>query len=160
MVRCEICGREIRGPAYRVRVEGAELIVCSQCAKGKTVIGVLTFSQGAPSKPRTAVTRRRRGGEVEEIIVENYGEIIRSARERMGWTRDVLAAMVGEKESTIRRIEAGQLEPTIDLARKLEKVLKVKLIEELTDYGDYSEDYGYEGVTLGDIAEFRDRGDI
>lgn len=97
---------------------------------------------------------------MEEIIVENYGEIIRSARERMGWTRDVLAAMVGEKESTIRRIEAGQLEPTIDLARKLEKVLKVKLIEELTDYGDYSEDYGYEGVTLGDIAEFRDRGDI
>ncbi|MGB9708856.1 MAG: multiprotein bridging factor aMBF1 [Infirmifilum sp.] len=158
MARCELCGAELRGIAYRIVLDGAEMIVCTRCARGKTVLGSIKIGV-EPSrqtfKAKAPVKYNRR--DTEEVIVEGYGEIIRQAREKMGLTRELLAVMVGEKESTIRRIESEQLEPPIELARKLEKVLKVKLVE-VYEIGD--EDYGggsseYE-LTLGDIAEFKD----
>ncbi|QOJ79662.1 TIGR00270 family protein [Infirmifilum lucidum] len=160
MAKCELCGAEIRGVAYRIVLDGAEMIVCSRCAKGRTVLGTVRLSttpSGQPTKQKLSPRLSRE--DVEEVIVEGYGEIIRQAREKMGLTRELLALMVGEKESTLRRIEAGQLEPTIELARKLEKILKVKLIEQYVVGGSvYSADgdsSGYD-LTLGDVAEFRD----
>lgn len=160
MVRCELCGREIRGVAYRVIVDRAELIVCPSCARGKHVVGVIDFSKPYSARKRAGVGMRRRPrrSEVVEEIVDDYAQLIREAREKMGLTRDVLATMVGEKESTIRRIESGKLQPTIKLAKKLEKVLKIKLIEVYEEEDLYGGEGGggdYE-LTLGDIAEFRE----
>jgi putative transcription factor len=92
-------------------------------------------------------------------VVPDYAEIIRRARERLGWSHKVLAEKVRESERTIKRIEAGELVPTIDLARRLEKVLGVKLLEPVVE-----EDYAEAGsrsrrrfyLTLGDIAEIRE----
>jgi len=163
MVKCELCGAEIRGAVYRIVLEGAELFVCSRCARGRTVVAVLNLSQssGTRAARRAIAVRRQRASEADEyVVVEGYGEVVRKAREKMGLTREALAAMVGEKESTIRRIEAEQLEPTLQLARKLEKVLKVKLLERvsegLTSFEDVSEDYHGYSLTLGDVAEFRE----
>ncbi len=159
MVRCELCGREIRGLAYKVIVDRAELIVCPSCARGRHVVETIDFSRPYRGRRKMPQIRRRpRRSEVIEEVVEDYAKIIREARQKMGLTRDVLATMVGEKESTIRRIEAGKLQPTITLARKLEKVLKVKLVEvyEEEDFSWGGESgSGYE-LTLGDIAEFKD----
>ena len=76
----------------------------------------------------------------------------------MGLTRELLATMVGEKVSTIRRIETGTLEPTVTLAKKLEKILKIKLVEvyeeeEISSRKSYSEEFE---PTLGDLVEFKD----
>lgn len=160
MVKCELCGAEIRGPAYRVILDGAEMVVCPRCAKGKTVVGTLSVGLAVTPRrtPRSPPLPQRRREDIEEYIIDGYGEVIRQARERMGLTRELLALMVGEKESTIRRIEAGQLEPPISLARKLEKVLKVKLVEQYNveeGYSESSTSRDFE-VTLGDIAEFKD----
>ncbi|HOH81416.1 MAG TPA: TIGR00270 family protein, partial [Methanoregulaceae archaeon] len=35
---CEMCGAAIHGPPKTVRIEGAELDVCSQCAKYGTEV--------------------------------------------------------------------------------------------------------------------------
>jgi putative transcription factor len=163
MVKCELCGTEIRGAVYKIVLEGAELLVCSRCARGRTVVAVLNLTQSARGQParRALATRKSRASEAEEyVVVEGYGEIVRKARESMGLTREALAAMVGEKESTIRRIEAEQLEPTLELARKLERVLRVKLLErigeELTRFEGLGEDYYGYSLTLGDVAEFRE----
>ena len=156
MAKCELCGRELQGLAYRIRLEGAELIVCPACARGKTIVGTINFSRTQLPRQIKTAPKPKKPVEVEQTIVENYGDIIRNAREKMGLTRDMLAAMVGEKESIIRRIEAGQLEPTIELARKLEKVLKIKLVEEIIDYEMESGDLKNYDITLGDIAEFKD----
>ena len=163
MVKCELCGAEIRGAVYKIVLEGAELLVCSRCARGRTVVAVLNLSQSARGQAarRVPAARKPRAPEVEEyVVVEGYGEIVRKARESMGLTREALAAMVGEKESTIRRIEAEQLEPTLELARKLERVLRVKLLErvgeELTRFESLGEDYYGYSLTLGDVAEFRE----
>jgi len=163
MVKCELCGAEVRGSIYKIVLEGAELFVCSRCAKGRTVIAVLNLSQSGRGQAarRAAVMRRPRVSELDEyVVVEGYGEKVRRARESMGLTREALAAMVGEKESTIRRIEAEQLEPTLELARKLEKVLRVKLLErvgeEIMGFEAFGDDHHGYSLTLGDVAEFRE----
>ncbi|MEZ0345498.1 MAG: multiprotein bridging factor aMBF1 [Infirmifilum sp.] len=160
MAKCELCGVELKGVAYRIVLDGAEMLVCSRCARGKTVLGTVHLGMETSThaaKPRPVI--KSLPSTYEEIIVDGYGELIRKAREKMGLTRELLAVMVGEKESIIRRIEAEQLEPSIELARKLEKVLKIKLVEryEIDDegYGRSSSLGGYD-VTLGDIAEFKD----
>lgn len=164
-MRCEICGVEIRGTAYKVVIDGATLIACRKCAlrNPSAVVGYVSpqpRTGGGPRRatPRVPVVRRMPRYTVVEEIVDDYAERIKEARERMGLTREVLAAMIGEKVSTIRRIESGRLAPTIQLARKLERVLKIKLVE----VHEEGEEYGYsEGgeefeLTLGDIVEFKE----
>ena len=107
----------------------------------------------------TALAPRRGGGlgAVERYeVVDDYASRIRRARERLGWTQALLAAKVKVSEKVIKRIESGSLKPTIDLARRLERVLGIKLlepvIEEEEEAGGREEFY----LTLGDIAEIRE----
>ena len=87
--------------------------------------------------------------------MEDYADIVRKAREEMGLTRGVLARMIGEKESTIKRIEDGRLIPSINLARKLEKILKIKLLQPVGEEEvEFTGEEAY--ITFGDIVEFRD----
>jgi len=162
-VRCEICGAEIKGIAYEVVIDGARLVVCRKCAfkNPSSITGYVTPSRRIsatkpPSRPRKPRVYHK--PRIVEDIVDDYAERIREARENMGLTREVLATMVGEKVSTIRRIESGRLAPTIDLARKLERVLKIKLIEvyeEEEEVGTQEKREKFE-LTLGDIIEFKE----
>ena len=159
-MRCEICGVEIRGKAYKVIVDRSELIVCQRCAsRVGSIIEVIDLNSSRKKVNKRSFSYkpvRSRKQKIVEEIVEDYSERIKEARNKIGITRDVLAAMVGEKVSTIRRIEEGMLQPTLGLAKKLEKVLKIKLIEkyqEEEEY-DYYSDTSYD-VTLGDIVEFK-----
>jgi len=95
---------------------------------------------------------------VEYEVVEDFAERIKEAREAMGLTRELLARLVGEKESTIRRIESGTLIPNLDLARKLERALKIVLVVESPLYGyeESSKEERYE-LTLGDIVKIKKR---
>lgn len=156
-MKCEICGADIVGGGYRVYIDRAELIVCKKCAR-KYGTPVETVQPSTPIQSRKQGIRRKVHylRELRYTVVENYSEIIREARIRYGYTRSLLASMVGEKESTIKRIEDGVLEPTLDLARRLEKILKINLIEEDLEYPEW-EDYktrDYE-LTFGDIVVFK-----
>jgi len=165
-LRCEICGAKIVGKGFKVVIDGANLIVCSRCAmkNPSKIVGYVDLSAPLPrikrslSRPLKVARKPRYRRQIVEEIVEDYAERIKVARERMGLTRELLATMVGEKVSTIRRIEAGTLEPTVTLAKKLEKVLKIKLVEvyeeeEISSRKSYSEEFE---PTLGDLVEFKD----
>ena len=156
-MRCELCGEEIRGRAYLGVVDRAELILCGKCVKRATkVYGPI--EQRKTVQPKT-VRRAPKGRQrVVEEIVDDFADIVREARERTGLTRDALAAMAGVKVSVIRRIEEGTLVPPVDLARKLERILKVKLVEESFEEPQ-PKSTGVETrweQTLGDIAIFKD----
>jgi len=86
-------------------------------------------------------------------FVEDLGNVVRKAREAKFLTREQLAEMVGEKVSTIRRIENDELKPSFELARKLEKVLKVKLLVEATDevFERVVTRAQRRGLTIGDV---------
>lgn len=175
---CDICGRVIEGEPVVVEVDGAVLNLCQRCAsKYINVKGVKILSgniQPQAAQPRTPLPARRlqpqprpqqrRAGDVsirqaERLeIIENFGEVIKDARTRMGMSRDVLAGMLGIKESTLRNIEEGKLIPDINLARKIEKVLRVKLLVEGEEYSESGTGgAGIGEVTLGDIVEIRKR---
>ena len=106
----------------------------------------------------------RRSQQVNLRIVEryeidpNYPEIIRRAREQKNMSTKDLALKLGESENVIKRIEAGKLVPPIDLAKKIESVLGIKIIimrieDELIDSsGRISSE-----LTLGDIITIRKR---
>jgi len=86
-------------------------------------------------------------------FVDDLGNVIRKAREARFLTREQLAEMVGEKVSTIRRIENNELKPSFELARKLERVLKVKLLVEATDevFERAVSKAQKRGLTIGDV---------
>jgi len=89
-------------------------------------------------------------------LVENYGELVRKARVRLGLTQGELARQVGEKATIIKKIEAGEFRPSISLARKLEKSLKVVLLTPAEeDFYDSRKHImkggGSKGVKLGDL---------
>ncbi len=66
----------------------------------------------------------------EDLIVPDYASIIRKARESLGLTQEQLGRLINEKPSVIRRIESGAMVPTPVIARKLERALKIRLIQE------------------------------
>ena len=76
--------------------------------------------------------------------------------ELVAWYREELAKLLAEKESSLHHIEAGQLKPTIVLAKKFEKVLGVAIISKEYVGGNVSKrDSSNASLTIGDIVKFK-----
>jgi putative transcription factor len=161
-VYCEICGRPIEGEPIPVEVDKAVLYVCRSCAaqygKRATQQQPQAAAQKKPApRPKPAAPRPP---PLEVELVENFGAVIRRARENLGLSREALAAMLGVKETVLRRIEAGQLQPDLALAKRLERALGVRLLVEAAEEGVAKSGGKVErGLTLGEVAEIRDEGE-
>ncbi len=163
---CELCGREV--PDERlcktVVVEGAVLKVCPRCYERLVKQGRAREYRPQPRpqpirrKPRPRSIPRRILME-EYDIVPDYAKRIRQARERMGWSTRVLAEKVREKENVIKRIEAGRLTPSIELAQRLERVLHIKLLEPIAEESSvgYSSSSDEDYFTIGDLIRIKTR---
>ena len=158
---CEICGRPIRGKKYKILIAGTVLTVCDSCKRYGTLVTT-------PKPPQPSLTKRRTRRLVrrppstpklldEVMVVEDYGNIIRRAREDMGWTQDFLAAQVGEKVSVIKRIEAGRMTPTLEMARKFEKILGVSLLTKISEIIPEPSSPPENELTLGDVIKIKKR---
>lgn len=90
-------------------------------------------------------------------LVENFWEIVRTARIKMGLTQEDLAKQLNEKSTIIKKIESGEFKPPLTLARKLEKFLKVRLLEPIEDIehipSKYSMKKGEFKPSLGDFLK-------
>ncbi|MGC9071366.1 MAG: multiprotein bridging factor aMBF1 [Acidilobus sp.] len=152
---CEVCGRLIRGQGHRVLLEGAEVIVCDECYEKLIRSGRAVPVTRKPQKASTAPKVRKASAEMMEVI-DDYPEIIREAREQKGWTTAVLAQKLRVSEDLIRRIESGKVKPTVELARKLEGLLKVKLLQPV-EYEETEDGQppGPDTLTFGDVAVVR-----
>lgn len=160
---CEMCGRELdQREAKRAIVEGSLLVLCPTCysrlSKQSAVKEVRVNAKPAFSGLKRRGTsidvqgssRRIRIDEYE--VVEDYAIRVKKAREKLGWTQEVLAQKIGENVNTVKRIEAGKLKPSIELARKLERVLGIKLLEPVVDEtGGGVSGAREEFLTIGDI---------
>ncbi len=149
---CEMCGQPIQGKAYRVIIEGAEMILCERCFR--SVKAKLAPPKERPKPSKQKVIKKRKV--VEEVVVEDYAKRVREARERLGMSRRELGMKVGEHETVIKRIELGRLQPDLELAKKLERVLGIQLIKKV----EYEEVEGTttqvpKELTLGDIVVIR-----
>ncbi len=116
---CEICGSM---PAtLKASVDSVVLNVCEACSSSGKVI--------EPPKPKSQPpVLQYIAPESSETVASDFGKIISKARQQAGLKQDELANKLNEKLSVIHAAEQGKrLE--LALARKLEKFLKIGLIE-------------------------------
>ncbi len=163
---CEICGRRVEDERLckKIVLDNAVLNVCPQCYQRLVKQGRAKPYIEKPARPRQRKSEKRwlktsiskRMLETMYEVVEDYAERIKRARQRLGWTQAVLAQKARVGENVIKRIEAGRLKPGIELARRLEKILGIVLlepiVEETTSYTSEEEEY----LTIGDLIKFKE----
>ncbi|HOI71634.1 MAG TPA: multiprotein bridging factor aMBF1 [Methanobacterium sp.] len=152
-MRCEICGKKLPGRPVRVKIDGSIMQTCNECSK----FGKVQKEPPRPVKPRTPPSRLR-SREPSYEVSEDYNTLIRTARERNNWSREELAQKLNEKTSVINRIESSKMIPDIKLARKIERLLKIQILEKIDD--EHQEDSVSStkgGTTIGDIAMIKKR---
>ncbi|UCD02095.1 MAG: TIGR00270 family protein [Promethearchaeota archaeon] len=159
---CPICGSIIWGRGQRVILEGAKITVCLNCAQHGIKIqkpAVSTHFKKPPSRNRESLTKKQISK--KEIINEleispDYAKKIRNVRNSLGLNQDQFAQKLNEKPSLIRRIEAGKVEPTIKLAKKIEDVYKIEILKKVDEIEANVQDSKFmkrsSGTSLGDIA--------
>jgi putative transcription factor len=161
-LNCDICGREIVGPAFKVKVEGAKMLVCRNCqGLGTPYLEEPvqrprpTFS-GPPRSPRIPTRRPAElPKEVEEFdVAENFSELVRKKRMKLGWSQEDLAKKVKEKLSVIQKVETGKMSPNTQLCRQLQHELKIKLLVPRKETPSPKITAPAE-VTLGDIVKIK-----
>ena len=167
-MQCEMCGETIRGIPKLIRVEGAELQVCSRCGKFGTEVQqprrtdvqrpAARPAQGARARApaATAPAQRKRDmfDYMEGDIVEDYAERVKNARMEKGLSQKDLALQLMVRELLIKKIEKSELIPEEEVRKKLEKALGIKLVDVLT--GDAERKTQAKITqTLGDLTVIR-----
>jgi putative transcription factor len=132
-MRCEVCGREIYGnPYYRV-IEGGKLTVCGQCSQFSQQTWDPTRPQARkmPTRRRSAQPRRRSDIDTAENLelVEGYGMLVKKARQKKGLSVEDFAKQIREKESVVKKLEKENMNPPMNLVRKVQNALGVKILE-------------------------------
>src|SRR3989338_3780335 len=146
-----MCGNP--GKLFKTIVEGIELSVCQECSRFGKVISVIELS----ARPIAKAKIEEPETEVLELLVEDYAEKIRKKRESLGLNQDEFAKKLNEKESLIQKIESGHFEPSIGLAKKISRILQIKLVEEYEERHEKQPRPKIEGFTLGDFIKIKEK---
>ncbi len=159
---CPICGGKIWGRGQKVLIEGAKITVCQSCAqygvKIKNIPRATDKVKQNYAKPKSPVKKKVYNREIDDglEIVADYVSRIRNARNFRGLNQDQFAQKLNEKPSLLRRIEAGKVEPTINLAKKIEQVYEIILVKKVDEIEPSATQNKYmkksSSSSLGDIA--------
>jgi putative transcription factor len=147
MAPCEMCGRE--EGLVKASIENVVMSVCINCARYGKVLG----------KERKYLPEKKPKPQLKEVleeVVPDYAELIKNAREKMGLTQLDLGKKIAEHESLLHHIESGKTKPSLDIARKLERFFRIKLVEIKEDVVALPKP-GAGEITLGDFVKIRKR---
>lgn len=151
---CEICGMPIVGRPYYAEVDGVEMTLCASCYLKLTRSGRARPLR-RPSPPKRAASTRQRRVVIEYEIVEDYDDKIKAGRIAKGLTTAELAQKLRISESLLRKIEQGKMKPSIDLARRMERVLGIKLLVPTEEPEEPETPALPDYPTLGDVVVIR-----
>lgn len=182
MVQCEMCGAETGAPKT-IKVEGAELDVCTNCADLGTEVTTSTSgsadtkystssstgggtsnttSSGSASTGSTSRATGSGGSRGDDMfdslgdLAQDYDDRIRTARESQGLSQQELADELNEKRSLINKLERGEILPDDGVQQKLERYLKIELTGESAETDEWSSEEAEQSFTLGEMAERRE----
>ena len=162
-MQCEVCGRQIFGAPIRAIIEGAEMTVCSECAKlGSGYWEPKPQRRAKKSikrqQPTISFSKRQQRPTVTETLelVGDFGQRVRQAREGLGLSHEDLGRKIREKVSVLRKIEIGKMVPDLVLAEKLEHALKITLRVPASEPNVQPVlSSKPRGTTLGDLIQFK-----
>lgn len=168
---CEICGRETIS-LYEVIYKGRRGLVCIDCMDKYGLVRIKRVNEPFTSrlKPKASSfskpshsSRRKKYASLNLSkenfeLVEEYGNLIRRGREKLGLTQSDLARELKVKVSYIKKLEAGVLPPTLDIAKKLERILGISLFREVKEENYLVPTSGDEdfSITIGDLIRYED----
>ncbi len=148
-MQCDMCGKEDK--LYLVKIEGTELSVCRDCSRYGVV---LSKPKEQPKVKKKKIVKEEKP-EIIESVVDNFNKLIKSKREQLGLKQDELAAKLAERVSLLQKIETGSFTPSLDMARKLEKNLGIRLIEKIEDKSVPLEKQKGKKLTIGDVIKLK-----
>ena len=165
-MNCEICGIEIKGEPYKTKIDNSVMVTCKECSrygkvqskpqppKKRNPKGNKNDYNNRPTTRNPPYTRKTKEEEYE--LVEDYAKIIRQKREIRGLTQKDVGEKIYERESVIHKIENGKMVPDEKIARKLEKLLNIEIIEKTeTDEREFQDAKRFKEATIGDIARIK-----
>ncbi len=159
---CDMCGRD--GQLYKVRVESTVMTVCEHCKGYGQLIERVPTPRDAKSERKLEKDRSLRGEQLaskEEtmlLVRDDYGAVIKAAREKTGLLQEEMAKRLNLKESQYHAYESGQRRPDLETARKLEKSLKIALVREHVEKHEGARARMNGPVTIGDLITIKKRG--
>ncbi len=134
---CEMCGKEVP-QTKTVVVEGSRLNVCPSCSRfgedyrasqSGAPISSSIIEQRLEKREKRMKTKDIYSGSSSTELIDDYGTVIREAREAKGMDLEQFAASILEKKGTLSKVESGALVPDDKLIKKIEKALGIKLTE-------------------------------
>ena len=149
-MQCDICGKE--AVLHRTKIEGTIMNVCRECSS----YGVELKEPQPVGRPTRAFSKPRE--EVVEQVMEGFASVIRNKREQLGLKQEDFAKRISEKESLVHKLETGHITSSIKLARKIEKFLGIRLVEQIKGQPDMESVKAAKpstGFTLGDIIKVK-----
>jgi putative transcription factor len=155
-MQCELCGIE-SAECKKALVEGVKLMVCPGCLRHGKVLhenvdGVIDVKKAILRRAE----RARRADVYEKMtteLVPDWSHRIREARVQKGLNREELGFRIGERIVTISKIENGDLRPSDEIVKKLEKELDISLMEEVKPVVTPCKSYTGHVLTLGDLLK-------
>lgn len=151
-MNCEMCGKETED-LFTAVIEGTNLKVCERCAKHGKIIEKIK-PPVLPKKIKKIVQPKEPEIEIVEAVVDDYAKKIRDARSKAGMTQKEFAKKINEKESLLHKMETGAFKPSIPTAKKLQKMLHIKLIEEREEEEiEMPKEKKGGALTIGDILK-------
>ena len=153
MANCEMCGKE--SELFITDIESTRMNVCSGCAGfGKKIRRVEPEIKARKQKKQQKIAAEQQEPEIIQMIVLDYPQIIKRKREQMGMKQKEFARFIAERESLLHSMEVGKFKPSLKQALKLEKILKIKLIEDVEETkSEFAKTDGGERLTLGDFIK-------
>ncbi|MFH0870004.1 MAG: multiprotein bridging factor aMBF1 [archaeon] len=155
---CDMCSS--KDAVFKVDIEGSKLNVCEKCSRFGRVISRIQAVQPPMSKKEKEKAALeiapKKTTESVQIIKPDYARLIKGAREKLEMKQEDFAKMLNVKESFMHKIESGHLKPDLELARKLEKALKIVLVEQVeVEVGGGEAKKKGEGLTIGDLIRLK-----
>ncbi len=133
-------------------IEGTMMSVCKKCASFGVIVQPLQAQKPAA---KTSIILPKE--QEMDIVTPEFPSIVRKAREKKELTHQQLAQAIAEKETVIQKVEAGKLEPTLQLAKKLEQFLKVRLIIQEKVIAEKKVDLKDANLTIGDLLSIKQK---
>ncbi len=151
-MNCELCGKQ--ADLKEVLVEGTRMRLCASCAHYGKVLEAPArpARRSVPSVPRSYSPEPARNNLVQ-ALVDDFSNRIKRRRESMGLKQEELAKRINIKASLLHSIESGKFKPSIELARVLEKALRVQLVEQQEQESASFQGTTSEGMTIGDLLK-------
>jgi putative transcription factor len=168
-----MCGSE-QATLTTTKVEGAELELCDSCkgfgtevrtesassssSKYSTTSSSGKSSSSSSSGGSSGGSKRRRRDMFDDMdeVASDYDARIRQARESRGLSQEDLANELNEKASLIRKLERGDVLPSDDVRKKLERYLDLSLVEGVSDDDEEWSSGSSTTTTLGDVVKRKD----